>query len=78
MKTGNRVAEVNAHHTIVDLPTVAVVLSTDAHGMPTALGRARLVHVADRFGVGMILDDDLLTAVSELFFIPLDRFEKSL
>ena len=68
----------NAHHAIVDLPTVAVVLPSDAHGMPAALGRARLVHAADRLGVGMVLGDDLLAAISELFFIPLDRFEESL
>ena len=68
----------NSHHTIVDLATVAVVLPTDAHGMPAALGRARLVDATDGFGMGMILGDDLLAAISELFFIPLDRFEESL
>ncbi len=68
----------DAHHTIVDFATAAVVLPTDTHGMPAALGRARLVDAADRFRVRMIFDDDLLTAISEFFFIPLDRFEKTL
>ena len=78
MKAGNRVAEMNSHDTIIDLASAAVVLPADAHGMPTALGRARLVHAADRVGVGMIFDDDLLAAISELFFIPLDPFEETL
>jgi hypothetical protein len=78
LKAGCRVAEMNADHTIVDLATVAVVLPTDTHGMPTAFGRAGLVHAADRFGMGMVLRDDLLAAVSELLFIPLDRLEKTL
>ena len=68
----------NSHHTIVDLATVAVVLPTDAHSMLATLGRARLVHATDRLGMGMILDNDLLAAISECFFIPLDRFEESL
>jgi hypothetical protein len=67
----------NSHRTIVDLATVAVVLSANTHGLPTAFGRAGLVHAADRFGMGMVLRDDLLAAVSELLFIPLDQFEKT-
>jgi len=56
----------HADHTIIDLATVAVVLPADTHGMPTALGRARLVHAADGFGMGVVLDDNLLAAISEL------------
>ena len=68
----------NSHHTIVDLATVAIVLPAHAHRMSTALSRARLIDAADRLRVGVISDDDLLAVISELFFIPLDRFEKAL
>ena len=78
LKTGRRVAEVNPHNTVVDLPPVAVPLAGNSHGRFAALGRARLVHTTDGLGVGMILGDDLLAAISEFLFIPLDRFEKAL
>jgi hypothetical protein len=68
----------NAHHAVVDLAAVAVVLATDSHGVLAALGRPRLVHAADRFGVRMLFGDDLLAAISELLFIPFDRFEQAL
>jgi len=68
----------NAHHAVVDLAAVAVVLSAHAHRMSAALGRARLVDAADRCGMGVLPGDDLLAAVAEFFFIPLDRFEKAL
>ncbi len=68
----------NTHNTVVDLPSVAIPLAGNSHGRFAALGRARLVHATDRLGVGMILGDDLLAAISEFLFIPLDRFEKAL
>ncbi len=68
----------NTHHAIVDLASVAVVLPTHADGFFAALGRARFIHAADRFGMCMLAGDDLLAAVAKLFFIPLDRFEKTL
>jgi hypothetical protein len=68
----------NSHHAVVHLAAVAVVLSPNSHRLGTALGRARLVHDADGFGMSMLLGDDLLTAVSQLFLVPLDRFEKTL
>ncbi len=68
----------NTHNTVVDLPSVAIPLAGNSHGRSAALGRARLVHATDRLGVGMILGDDLLAAISKLLFIPLDRFEKAL
>ncbi len=49
-----------------------------AHGFFTALGCARLVHATDRLEVGMVARHNLLALISEFFFIPLDRFEKSL
>jgi hypothetical protein len=68
----------NSHDAVVHLAAVAVVLSSNSHGLCAALGRARLVHDADGVGMSMVLGDDLLTAVSQLFLIPLDRFEKTL
>ena len=68
----------NAHHAVVDLAAVAVVLPARAHRLLAALGRARLVDAADGLGMGLLLGDDLLAAVAEFFFIPLDRFEKAL
>jgi hypothetical protein len=68
----------NAHDAIVDLPTVAIPLATDTHRIFAALGRAGLVHTTDGFGMGMVFRDDPLAAISELLFIPLDRFEKAL
>ena len=68
----------NADHTVVDLPPVAVPLATNAHSMFATLGRARLVHATDRFEMSMVFRDDLLAPVSELLFIPLDRFEEAL
>jgi hypothetical protein len=68
----------NAHDTVVDLPAVSIPLPTDAHRVLATLGRARLVHATDGFGMSMVLGDNLLAAISQLLFIPLDRFEKAL
>ena len=68
----------DAHHTVVDLSPVAIVPPTDAHGLLAAFCCARFVHAADRLRVGMVPGDDPLAAISQLFFIPLDRFEKAL
>jgi hypothetical protein len=68
----------NSHDAVVQLAAVAVVLSPNSHGLYAALGRARLVHDADGFGVRVVSGDDSLTAVAQLFLIPLDRFEKTL
>jgi hypothetical protein len=62
----------HSHHAIVDLTPIAVVLPTNADRLPAALGRARLVHAADRLGMGVLVGHNLLAAVSEFFFIPLD------
>lgn len=78
MKAESRITEMNPHHAVVDLPPIAVVLPTDAHGLFAALGRARFIHAANRVGVRMVGGDDLLAPVSKFFFIPLDRFEKAL
>ena len=68
----------NCHNTVVDLPTVPIPLPTNSHRMLAALGRARLVHATDGLPMGMVLGHDLLAAISQLLFIPLDRFEKTL
>lgn len=79
----------DSHHTVVDLSPVAVVLTSGAHRLDAAFGRAGLVHAtagtrqpvlpgAGSLWVGMVLGDDLLAAISQLLFIPLDRFQKSL
>ena len=68
----------NANHAVVDLPPIAVPLARDPRGLFATLGRARLVHTTDRFGVSVLLGHDLLASVSQSFFIPLDRFEKAL
>jgi len=68
----------HSHHAVVNFATVSVPLPTDAHGIFATLGRAGLVHAADRVGVGVLGGHDLLTPISELLFIPLDRFEKTL
>ena len=62
----------NAHNTVVDLSSIAIPLATGTHRLVAALGRAGLVHATDGIGVGMVFGDDLLAAVSELLFTPLD------
>jgi len=62
----------HSHHAVVDLPSVAVVLPTDAHSFFAAFGRPRLVDAPDRQRVCMLGGHDLLAAISQLFFIPLD------
>lgn len=78
LKTRGPVAEMHAHHAIVNLPAIAIVLPTDARGLLAALGRARLVDAANRPWMGVLGGHDLLAAISQLFFIPLDRFEEPL
>jgi len=68
----------HSHHTVIDLPTVPIPLPIDAHRIFAALGRTGLVHATNGLGVAMVFRDDLLASVSELLFIPLDRFKKTL
>jgi hypothetical protein len=78
LKTGRRVAEVNAHNTVVDLPTIAIPLARNSNGRFAALSRARFVHATDGLRMGMVVGDDLLATASKFLFVPLDRFEKAL
>ena len=72
LKTRGRVAEMHSHRAVVDLPSVAVVLPADADRLFAALGRPRLVDTANGQRMGVLGGHDLLAAISQLFFIPLD------
>jgi hypothetical protein len=67
-----------SHGAVVDLAAVAVVLPRGTHGFAAALGDAGLVHVANGLGMRVVASHDLLTAISQFIFIPLDRFEETL
>ncbi len=68
----------NGNRTVIDLTTVPIPLAIDAHRLLAALRRAGLVHATDGLVMGMVFRDDLLAAVLQFLFIPLDRFEKTL
>ena len=68
----------HSHHAVVDLAPVAIPLPRDTHGIVPALGNRRLVHHADRVGVGMVFGHDLLATVVKFLLIPLDGFEEPL
>jgi hypothetical protein len=68
----------DTHHAVVQLPSVAVVLSSHANRVVAALADPRFIHAADGFWISMIASHNLLATISQLFFIPLDRFEKTL
>jgi len=68
----------NRHHTIVHFTPVAEPLPPHSRRMRATFGRARLIDGADGLRMGMLLGNDLLAAVAQLFFIPLDGFEKTL
>jgi hypothetical protein len=68
----------NGNRTVIDFTTVPIPLAIDAHRLLAALRRAGLVHATDGLVMGMVFRDDLLAAVAEFLFIPLDRFKKTL
>ncbi len=68
----------NPHNTVLNLPTVSIPLPSGAHRFVAAFNRARFVHATDGLGVGVVFGNNLLAPISELLFIPLDRFEKPL
>lgn len=68
----------DAHHTVVDLATVSIVLACGPDGLLAALCNAGLVHTADGFEMRVVLSHDLLASISQFLFIPLNRFEKAL
>jgi hypothetical protein len=73
-----RETRVHADHAVFDLTTIAVVLPSDSDCVRTALGVARFVDDRDRIGMGVLRGDDLLAAIPQLLFIPLDGFEEAL
>ena len=68
----------HSHDAIVDLAAVAVVLPPRADRLVAALAHARLVHTPKGLGMRVVASHDLLAAVSQFLFIPLDRFQKTL
>jgi hypothetical protein len=67
-----------SHHTVIDLAAIAVVLPTRAHGFAATLAGAGLVHAADGLGMRVLARHDLLAAVTQFLFLPLDRFQEPL
>lgn len=67
-----------SHHAVIDLAAVAIVLPTRAYRFAATLADARLVHAADGLGMRVLAGHDLLAAVAQFLFIPLDRFQKAL
>ncbi len=63
---------------VLNLPSITVVLPLDASRVSAALGRSRLVDAADRLGTGVFVGNHLLATISQLLFIPHDRFQKPL
>jgi hypothetical protein len=68
----------HSHGAVVDLAAVAVVLPRGAHGFAAALGDPGLVHAANGLGMRVVASHNLLTAISQFLFIPLNRFEEPL
>jgi hypothetical protein len=68
----------HSHDAIIDLAAVAIVLPRGADRFAAALRDARFVHAPDGLGMRMVAGHDLLAAVAQLLFIPLDRFQKAL
>lgn len=68
----------HAHGAIVDLAPVAIVLPTRPHRFAAAFGNAGLVHAPDGLGMCVLASHDLLAAISQFLFIPLDRFQETL
>ena len=78
LKAGSGVTEVHSHHAIIDLAAIAIVLPTCAHRFASTLADAGLVHAPEGFGMRVLASHDLLAAVSQFLFIPLDRFQEAL
>lgn len=68
----------HSHDAVVDLAAVAVVLPPRADRVGAALADAGLVHAPNGLGMRVVASHDLLAAVSQFLFMPLDRFQKAL
>ena len=78
LKARSSVTEMHSHHAVVDLAAVAVVLPPHADGFVPALRDAGLVHAPNGVGMRVLASHDLLAAIPQLLFIPLDRFQEAL
>jgi len=68
----------HANHTVVDLAATAEPLPRCPRRVFAALGDTRFVDDSDGLDMRMFLRQDLLTAITQLLLIPLDRLEKTL
>ncbi len=68
----------HAHGAVLDLAAIAIVLPIDPSSMFAAFMRSRFVDQTDRLIVAVVAGDNLLAPVAQLFFIPLDHFQKAL
>jgi hypothetical protein len=68
----------HAHHTVVDLASVAIVLPRGTNRLLATLGRTGFIHAADRFSMSVFFGHNLLASISKSIFIPLDRLQKAL
>lgn len=78
MKVRRRVVDRDVVDAVLDLASVAVVLTLDACRMFAAFGGAGFVNATDGVDVGVLGGDDVLAVVSQFLFVPGDRFEESL
>jgi len=68
----------HSYDAVLHFASTAAPLPLDAHRVRTAFGHGRLIDDANRFGIRVLVGYDLLAALAQTFFVPLDGFEKSL
>jgi hypothetical protein len=68
----------DADDAVVHLAATAEPLPPRPDRMRAALGGARFIDTADGLGMTMVAGHQLLTAVADVTFIPLDRFQEPL
>ena len=78
VKFGRGITQMHSHHAVLDLSTIAVVLPGDADRVASTFGRAGFINTTDGLGMSMLGGDQLLTAITQPLFIPLDGFEEPL
>ena len=77
-KSCSRIRQMHTHRAVVDLASVAVVLSGNAHGVMSALRNSRFINDAQGFQIRMFRRDKLLATIPEFGFVPLDGFQQTL
>jgi hypothetical protein len=78
LKARGAVAHMDADDAIVHLAEAAEPLPPRPDRMRAALGGARFIDAADGLDMGVVTGHQLLTAVADVIFIPLDRFQETL